>query len=191
MSDEMREGRGGRFDDAIDRAVREMIDVEPPGDLRARVIGRIERPAPSGFRWAVWLLAPVAAAALVILLLLLWLPSGQTPPPVVHSAHKGSAPLPIAPVQGPAYVGSVAPKRQELEVARVEHPRISRRPPERVYAATADDTERAVAPLDRIAPIRVAAVTQSDITPQPISIEPLAPIDQVQIAPLTPPDGRY
>jgi hypothetical protein len=29
------------FDEAIDRAVREMLDVEPPADLRARVIAQL------------------------------------------------------------------------------------------------------------------------------------------------------
>ena len=55
------------FDKAIDRAVREMLDVEPPAGLRRRVLEQI--PASGTFRWKI--LLPVTAAALLILALLL------------------------------------------------------------------------------------------------------------------------
>ena len=77
MSDERgarREARGARparrslgeggFDTAIDRAVREMLDVEPPTGLRGRVMDRIESPR-RGIAWT-WLAAPVAAAAIIV-----------------------------------------------------------------------------------------------------------------------------
>jgi hypothetical protein len=61
MSDTGREVRGAgrdarraRFDDAIDGAVREMLDVEPPAGLRGRVLDRIHalptNPVASAFR---------------------------------------------------------------------------------------------------------------------------------------------
>src|SRR6185436_5893100 len=82
MSDDARrEARGARraagrakFDEAIDRAVREMLDVEPPAGLRGRVLDRIDalstNPVASALRrntriW--WLAGPVAAAAVVVL----------------------------------------------------------------------------------------------------------------------------
>ena len=42
------------FDKAIDRAVREMLDVEPPAGLRRRVLEQI--PASGTFRWKILLL---------------------------------------------------------------------------------------------------------------------------------------
>lgn len=61
-----------RADAAIDLAVREMMDVEPRADLRARVLERIERPR-RGFNWT-WMMAPIAAAAVLLLIIMLWKP---------------------------------------------------------------------------------------------------------------------
>ena len=75
----------GDLDKAIDGAVREMLDVEPPAGLRRRVLEQLadsglRRPAlsplvTSTFRWKI--LLPVTAAALLILALLL---PRSTPP---------------------------------------------------------------------------------------------------------------
>lgn len=89
-----------RFDTAIDLAVREMLDVEPPPGLRGRVMDRIERndpvvsadhPVASAFRRNpfVWLAVPVAAAAVIVLAILAPWRDGAAPatapapPPVV------------------------------------------------------------------------------------------------------------
>ena len=72
------------FDVAIDRAVREMLDVEPPPGLRGRVLDGIElssNSVASAFRRKIfWIAAPVAAAAILVLAVLL--PS-KTPTTVV------------------------------------------------------------------------------------------------------------
>jgi len=64
-----------RFDLAVDRAVREMLDVEPPADLRAKVIARIDERPGSGFPLTAFgfrrFAALVAAAALLVLVVLL------------------------------------------------------------------------------------------------------------------------
>ena len=96
-----------QIDDAIDRAVREMLDVEPPADLRARVIDRIEaRPASvfhparvaSAFRRKIWISAPLAAAA--VLVLAVWGPWRQAPvvkvPATPPSVAKAEAPTTLA-----------------------------------------------------------------------------------------------
>src|SRR5947209_671136 len=85
-----------RLDVAIDRTVREMLDVEPQADLRARVITRIDALSPdrvaSAFlgaealakaarRKIVWVAAPLAAAAVIILVVLA--PWRQPAPSVV------------------------------------------------------------------------------------------------------------
>lgn len=181
MSDE-------QINQAIDRAVREIVDVEPPSDLRARVFARIEQPPAPGVRWA-RIVAPLAAAALVVFSLVLWLPSRHASQ--VESARNEPVHVPLSGNAG--HVAVPAPERPRLNVARPEPARVARAERVPLPAATANEARAGseVAPLDPIAPIRIAAVAPTDITPEAISIEPLAPIAQVQIAPLTPPDGRH
>lgn len=62
-------GGRDRFDAAIDRAVREMVDVEPPAGLRGRVMDRIDGSKESR-RKAAWMAAPLAAAAVIVLAVL-------------------------------------------------------------------------------------------------------------------------
>jgi len=54
MSDDRRQRSEARdqdrLDAAIDRTVRQMLDVEPPAGLRRRVIERISAPVASAFR---------------------------------------------------------------------------------------------------------------------------------------------
>lgn len=95
-----------QIDDAIDRAVREMLDVEPPAGLRGRVMDRIEGRAASAFHPAlvasafkrkIWISAPLAAAAVVVLAV--WGPWRQAPTVMVPAA-----PPSIARVEPPADV---------------------------------------------------------------------------------------
>src|SRR5215208_2023368 len=77
-------GDRGRIDAAIDLAVREMLDVEPPAGLRGRVLDGLDTSSvasafrrKNGFRRKIfWIAAPIAAAAIVILAVLL--PSNTT-----------------------------------------------------------------------------------------------------------------
>jgi negative regulator of sigma E activity len=91
-----------RLDVAIDRAVREMLDVEPPAGLRGRVLDRISNspegsaaiPVASPFRrkgWRkAWLLAPIAAAAVIVLAVMLpWRGA-----PRISNPSQGQAPAP-------------------------------------------------------------------------------------------------
>lgn len=169
-----------RFDAAIDRAVREMLDVEPPADLRARVIDGIDRPY--AFRRWIWIAAPLAAGAFLVLAIVL-----QPAPPRVVAVHQ------VARVQPLASRVTTAEQAPEATVARGEAPRSSRSSSRRV--ATSTNTGRtdivAVAPIDPITPIHIADMRQSDITPHSIAIQPLAPVTEMQIAPLTPPEGRH
>src|SRR4051812_17675310 len=65
----------GRGDRAIDEAVRELLDVEPPAGMRARVLRRIEArslpPEGGSYKRFLWAALPIAAAAILILAVLL------------------------------------------------------------------------------------------------------------------------
>lgn len=118
-----------KLDAEIDRAVREMLDVEPPAGLRGRVIDRLEHPRSSGWSWA-WIAAPIAAAAIVVLAVMTpWRSGTATRPPRTGSgidvrlAVESSPHPPANPAPGPAtgaprpagrtqvaYVGPRAPR---------------------------------------------------------------------------------
>lgn len=78
------------LDRAIDRAVRQMMEVDPPAGLRRRVLARIDAPAPG--RWAFFPRYAAAAAALAMLVLaVVFVPRPSQAPAVV-----AEPPAPIA-----------------------------------------------------------------------------------------------
>ena len=141
-------GEGG-FDIAIDRAAREMLDVEPPPGLRGRVMDRIELHGPvvSAFRRKdrvapkFWLVAaPVAAAAVIVIAVMApWrgaAPAGPTSPPVVAGVETPrGTPSPVAPnTPEPAAPPKAphVPRATSINAARVAVP-----PADRLVAAAA------------------------------------------------------
>jgi hypothetical protein len=190
---------GGRTEDrldvAIDRAVREMLDVEPPAGLRGRVLDRLERPR-RGLGW-MWIAAPIAAAAVIVLAVMLpWRgdPRSVTPPPQVAVTTPPQAPR-LAPSSTPPPRG---PSPSTAGVPRASGPQRTggtARPAGEgtLSAATVPafaESDAGIDPLAPIAPITVAVARPANITPAEIVISPLAPITEVQIAPLSPPDRR-
>jgi len=186
-------GRTERFDLAIDRTVREMLDVEPPAGLRGRVIERIsEVPGASAFpnrvasafRRKTWILVPIAAAAVIVLAVMLpWRNTAQPAPPALPS---------IAKVE-PKIVNPPNPESRKTMSISLPHVQGPVEQPARVVIATvlpAADESFGVDPLAPIAPITVPAVRPADIAQKEIAISPLAPIAELQIAPLSPPDRR-
>src|SRR5262249_18503846 len=133
----------GDLDREIDRAVREMLDVEPPAGLRGRVMERIEsrehraasggtpgRTASSFGRTMWWAAAPLAAAALMVLAV--WLPRHESnprvppaPPPSTArvtppAAPPAATPAPRRPERSPAEAiarGAAEPPRERQIVA--------------------------------------------------------------------------
>ena len=216
MSDARHEARDARFDDAVDRAVREMLDVEPRADLRARVMARIEEPhvasgfdashVASAFRRKFWLIgAPIAAAAIIILAVVIARRDAAGPalaptaPPSIAQATPPPAPVTSAQTSPDSTPRTVTPDDRQWVV---EPPREV----QRVASATARDSRLAVAatvaeaqsgssdgvePLGEIAPISVAAISPRSISSPPIQISPLGAITELQVAPLTPPEGRH
>jgi hypothetical protein len=113
-------------DRALDLAVREMLDVEPRADLRARVIERIQRPH-RVFNWT-WVIVPIAAAAVLVLAIVLRKPAEPraTRPrtDIVLNAPRTSKPVKIAhrdePGRPPSRVASPRERRATAAIAAAD-----------------------------------------------------------------------
>ena len=199
------------LDKQIDRAVREMLDVEPRADLRARVLERLpasgsQLPA-SGFRLPAFgsrlrasgtffdfvasgvsrnrLVFAAAAVALIVLAVFVARRSEPGPQAPV-SAQRADVGLPS---EGTPPV--IAGRRSPLVVpdaAVSPSGATTRRAPrtadDRIVYAT--DAATAIEPLTSIAPISVEAIEPEPIAPAEIAVRPLNAIAEIQIAPLTP-----
>jgi len=186
------------LDKAIDRAVREMLDVEQRADLRSRVVSHIDGqrvgyqfpvasfqfPVASFRRFAML----VGAAAVLVLVLVLARHSGAPAarPPVV--ARDGGRPM-VVPAQARSPIDVPIARERMAAATSDTGPHL---PHGVAYAASIDTAPggAAIDPLKTIAPLEVAPIAQNDITPDPIGVPPLNPIAEVQIAPLNPPDRR-
>lgn len=189
------------LDRAIDRTVREMLDVQQPAGFRSRVMERLERSTgftdrvPSTFKWK--LLFPIAAAAVLILAVLA--PWRASAPAVLPSAPQ-AARVEALPVPTPKPGASQRPPANDTPLqpspgTRVAASRTRAIAEDRVEAAAVAPPEDgvAIAPLDEIDPIEVPGVALSAIAPRAVVVTPLAPLAQLQIAPLSTsaPDGRH
>lgn len=197
-----------RIDRAIDGAVREMLDVEPLPGLRRRVLQSIETndslvasDVASAFRRKILLFGvPLAAAAVLILAVLLpRMRDEESPRAAVTTAVNtqpqnpivNPPPTPAAPEPGttpaieprPAVVARRTPRPAPEATQR----------PDRVVAASfepAAPVGSEIAPLKAIEPIRMAPIAEHSIAPDAITVRALNPMNELQIAPLTPPGGR-
>lgn len=168
MNRDDRDDERGIPDGAIDRVVREMLDVEQPAGFRHRVLGRIDE-SPSPWRW-MWIAVPVAAAAVFLLAVLLPLRSQRLDTIKASTDYV----LPIPPVAPPSR-GALPPGHPDAAPSQVAR---------RVVAATVDEPlpvpdEAAVAPLQTPPPIEVTTIGTGRSTPVgvvqvvPISLKPL------------------
>ena len=150
-----------KFDREIDRAVREMLDVEPPAGLRGRVLDRIEPSSStvaSAFRRKFfWIGMPVAAAAVIVLAVLLPSTSDMTPSTPMA---KGGADhrLAVTQPQPPSRSPQIAPvTRPPAVIAQT-----TTRPPRRgqaVAAVAAEEAGADVVWIDALAPPDAMAVS--------------------------------
>jgi hypothetical protein len=177
---------------AIDRAVREMLDVEPPMGLRGRVLDRIQQPRRS-FAW-VWTAVPIAAAAVILLAVVVsWrqaaLPARPAVPVVAEVEPRvtipvvGSSKTPETPMVASIPLAFVTPRARRPAPSGLDDSPIA------AALAPADDASE-IDPLSPIAPITVPSVSPVSITPAEIAISPLSPIVELRIAPLSPPERR-
>jgi len=188
MSEETREarraGREARLDAAIDGAVREMLDVEPRADLRARVIARLTAPAPSaaaprfGRPRIGWVVVPLMAAALV---LLVFVARRSEPPSNAPVARERGARLPET-SSAPAPIASMRPRESTPNsgAAPTTIGRSAPSPARMVAAAAVEDVDLgALAPLPAPQSISVARLEPPGeavlppIGPQPITVRAL------------------
>ena len=144
---------------------------------------------------------PLAAAAVLILAVLLPRTREAESPraPVTTAVNTqpqnpivNPPPTPVAPEprttpaidSRPAVVARRAPRPAPAATPR----------PDRVVAAAsfepAEPAGPEIAPLKSIEPIRVAPVAHDTIAPDAITVRALNPMNELQIAPLTPPGGR-
>ena len=186
------------LDREIDRAVREMLDVEPAAGLRTRVMQRIEEPVASGFsrkspfsRKFVWLALPVAAAAAIVIAVLVARRAAPAPglaPNAPTTIVKG-APA----VQPPASTQAPPPGAARTVTAENRQPAVAPSPSreaQRVTAAAAVESGP-IPGFPQVPSLSVPALTVSAIrvvapaaTPTEIGVDPIATPAPIDIDPL-------
>lgn len=183
-----RPGSDPAFDAAIDRAVRDLMSVDAPGDFTSRVLARLETPAPHAFPW--FRLAAGASLAAAVLAVFVLLRSRPIDPQRHEPAREPVVATGPSSTQTPST--SITPTDRPVR----EDPSAALRQPDRprAVAAMAVVAEAAsafeIAPLELIPPITIAPIEPHSIAPVALSIEPLAPIVEVQVEPLSPPRGQ-
>jgi hypothetical protein len=178
-----------RLDAAIDRAVRDLMSVEPRAGLRERVLAELTgEPARAAWWPRLALGSAAVAVAVVVLLMIVNRPPAQ---PVDHTIAGAAPPAAAPPNTGESskLPGGTPPVRVDGPRARTTggNPVVEDRP---IQAASIDMGEsitiEPIAPVERLAPIdpiriaRLEAPTVSDIGLKPITIE------RIEITPLTP-----
>ena len=172
------------LDDAIDRAVRDMMSSEPQPGFRRRVLDRIERGRTSRLK-AAWIPALAGAAGVVVIAFAFSIvqrgsqtPARPSSSPVSNTVTAPSAPVPPAPQperaveSGPRRVASAIHAAHE---GRVVATSIDEPQPE------AEDV--LLEPLSTVAPLTVVEITEPRIAIRDISIGELS-ISPITVAPL-------
>lgn len=174
--------RRTRIDDAIDRAVRDLVHHDPPAGFRSRVLSRLDSPArPTFFRPG---LATAAAALAVVMVVVMRNDPGGPAPAPRQAAVSESAPSPAA---------VPAPPPDARETGRVAPP-LLRQPPQRepVRMATFGPREgRVSATSVEEAALPLAARADEPVpegftmpAPPPIAVVPIEPPPPLAIQPI-------
>jgi hypothetical protein len=180
------DGKTAGLDGAIDRAVREMLDVEPPSGLRGRVVERIESPR-HGIGW-VWIVAPMAAAMLMITIVLPRMGDREVPPStaVAMDQHRPTVDI-AAPAPAPERPAGAAVVHTVTRPARAQQ-RIT-------AAAMSADAEFPGDPVEPLAGPAALVLDQLEGPPAPVVLTlQVAPIQvrplEVNAIPDTPRERR-
>jgi hypothetical protein len=171
------DAREARLDRAIDRAVREMMQLDPPPGLRRRVLSRLnapsERQALPFMRYALAAAAVVAGVLVVPVTRLLEHVEPPTPPRppaiVVTGAPRVTADLRVAPI---GEAPPSAAQGTQITRERIPMPRVTNVFGTRSGEASAA-TVRSNEPARRTRPQSLAPLTIVPLSARPIVIEPL------------------
>lgn len=118
------------LDDAIDNAVREIIQIDPRPGLRRRVLSQLDAPAESR-SWIPRLLLPLGGLACIALAILTLTPERPpVPAAAVPTATAAAAPVAGPPASPDRAASSVAPPGPSASASTT--PRVSRRSRPRV-----------------------------------------------------------
>lgn len=168
------------WDDALDRAIddvaRAMTAGEPHGDLRARVMARVEANAPRGARrvqsrrWR----AALAAAALALIVVIAY----RETKPMIRLDPEATTATHTPPVQLNPDTTTVARGPRPSGPAMTSRAGSGTTPPKRIAIPPS--------PLDALAPapLAVSPITASDLDTPSIDLPPLDTIPPMAIAPL-------
>jgi hypothetical protein len=185
------------MDAAIDRAARDVMNVDADSTFRARVFARLERPAARRFGWPTFGIVGSAAAAAVFAFNVLQSPEPATPLPAASerpaaAARSDAGPAPPATVvEAPAErlrpVGRSTTRpttRPVLTAPNVTQDFV----PGTLAAASVDDDAAEIRgdAAGSFEPIVMQPIGSRPLAPSAIVIAPLAPITELQIAPLPP-----
>ena len=177
------------IDEAIDRAVGDMMQLEPRAGLRRRVLSRIEKPFGRRIPWwrGSFVLLP-AAALLLIIVTVITTHGPESSVEVAQTSTPLAPPAPSAPSAPPApSPAAPLPAAAEAPVAPPAAPRISSRSdalfgPRRDRVA-ATSIAPSVAPPPFVD--TVAAVDEiGSLALAPIIVSPLPQMQELRIAPL-------
>jgi hypothetical protein len=167
-----------RLDRAIDRAVREMMQVDPSPGLRRRVLSRIN--APAEHRTFPALRYGFAAAALAVVVLSITMLPGHVEPPSPPKAPSPIVAGGVRPVDLEALLStstvavpgvSIPADSVRISKEPIRMPRVANvfgAQPPGISAATVREPE-----VLRIAPETLAPLTIVPLSARPIVIEPL------------------
>ena len=179
------------LDTAIDRAVRDLMNVDADAAFRARVAARLERPARRTLS-AAGLVAALAAAAAIVLALIWMRPAAPAIAPSVPVARvENPAPSPATRPSSRAPDGNRDSPRRGVQ-ARAAASRSATEPiPEgMLVAAVAEVPVTSIEPLSAIEPITVEPIATTPIATPEIVADPLSPLVELQISPLEPRTAR-
>jgi hypothetical protein len=184
-----------QLDDAIDRAVRDMMSVDADAAFRARVFDRLEHRNPTRFSWRPMLVGGAAATVVAIVMMTMSQPDQPSVTPGSHETAAITTPPSIAP--GPALAPPLpaATDRTHSRASNQSTPRrgttrvlVAEQLPRGLVVATVAPDEPAVSiePLQAIEPIVLTPLATPRIVTEDILVAPLEHIGEVQIAPLSP-----
>lgn len=181
-----------QIDEAIDQAVRDLMNVDADSAFRARVVDRLRKPKSRAPFWRQLSIASGAAAIVVIAVVMTRdgeRPAVEAPPAAATSAV---TPQPaVAPVAAEPSASNVA-RPAALPIARRRQANPTHQiTPGRLVAAVADEAFElpltgGVDPLSGIRPIELAPIVPAPIITTEITVAPIAQPSELVIAPLAP-----